>query len=79
MPGFAEFNRRPAVRSPSSSSNGSERGTAERTYEKGDLTVSYDSSRCIHTGIYLRSLHSVFNYLDPGRRIQRPRTPGHQN
>ena len=34
---------------------------AERTYEKGDLTVFWDSSRCIHTGICLRSLHSVFD------------------
>jgi uncharacterized Fe-S cluster protein YjdI/CDGSH-type Zn-finger protein len=34
---------------------------ATRTYEKGDLTVFWDSTRCIHTGICLRSLHSVFN------------------
>src|SRR5207248_3873100 len=34
---------------------------ATRTYEKGGLTVFWDSSRCIHTGICLRSLHSVFN------------------
>jgi uncharacterized Fe-S cluster protein YjdI/CDGSH-type Zn-finger protein len=34
---------------------------ATRTYEKGDLTVYWDSARCIHTGICLRSLHSVFN------------------
>lgn len=32
-----------------------------RTYEKGDLTVFWDSTRCIHTGICLRSLDSVFN------------------
>ena len=34
---------------------------ATRTYEKGDLTVFWDSTRCIHTGICLGSLHSVFN------------------
>ncbi len=34
---------------------------ATRTYEKGDLTVLWDSTRCIHTGICLRSLRSVFN------------------
>ena len=34
---------------------------ATRTYEKGDLAVFWDSTRCIHTGICLRSLHSVFN------------------
>jgi uncharacterized Fe-S cluster protein YjdI/CDGSH-type Zn-finger protein len=34
---------------------------ATRTYEKDDLTVFWDSSRCIHTGICLRSLHAVFN------------------
>jgi len=34
---------------------------ATRSYEKGDLTVFWDSTRCIHTGICLRSLHSVFN------------------
>jgi len=34
---------------------------ATRTYDKDDLTVFWDSSRCIHTGICLRSLHSVFN------------------
>jgi uncharacterized Fe-S cluster protein YjdI/CDGSH-type Zn-finger protein len=34
---------------------------ATRTYEKDDLTVFWDSTRCIHTGICLRSLHSVFN------------------
>jgi len=32
-----------------------------RAYEKDDLTVMWDSTRCIHTGICLRSLHSVFN------------------
>jgi uncharacterized Fe-S cluster protein YjdI len=32
-----------------------------RTYEKDDLTVFWDSTRCIHTGICLRSLHSVFD------------------
>ena len=35
---------------------------ATRTYEKDDLTVFWDSTRCIHTGICLRSLHSVFNF-----------------
>ena len=34
---------------------------ATRTYEKDDLTVFWDSSRCIHTGICLRSLPAVFN------------------
>ena len=34
---------------------------ATRTYEKDDLTVFWDSTRCIHTGICLRSLHSVFH------------------
>ena len=34
---------------------------ATHTYEKGGLTVFWDSTRCIHTGICLRSLHSVFN------------------
>ena len=34
---------------------------ATRTYEKCSLTVFWDSTRCIHTGICLRSLHSVFN------------------
>ena len=34
---------------------------ATRTYEKDNLTVFWDSTRCIHTGICLRSLHSVFN------------------
>jgi len=35
---------------------------ATRTYEKGGFTVFWDSTRCIHTGICLRSLHSVFNF-----------------
>ena len=34
---------------------------ATRTYEKGGFTVFWDSTRCIHTAICLRSLHSVFN------------------
>ena len=34
---------------------------ATRTYEKGGFTVFWDSTRRIHTGICLRSLHSVFN------------------
>ena len=34
---------------------------ATRSYEKGDLTVHWDSSRCIHTGICLRALPAVFN------------------
>ena len=34
---------------------------ATRSYEKDDLTVFWDSTRCIHTGICLRGLHSVFN------------------
>ena len=36
-----------------------------RTYETDDLRVDWDSSRCIHTGICLRTLPSVF---DTGRR-----------
>jgi len=32
-----------------------------RTYEKDDLTVFWDSSRCIHTGICLRALPAVFD------------------
>jgi uncharacterized Fe-S cluster protein YjdI/CDGSH-type Zn-finger protein len=34
---------------------------ATRTYEKDDLTVLWDSSRCIHTGICLRTLPAVFD------------------
>jgi uncharacterized Fe-S cluster protein YjdI/CDGSH-type Zn-finger protein len=34
---------------------------ATRTYEKDDLAVFWDSSRCIHTGICLRALPAVFN------------------
>jgi uncharacterized Fe-S cluster protein YjdI/CDGSH-type Zn-finger protein len=34
---------------------------ATRTYEKDDLKVFWDSSRCIHTGICLRALPAVFN------------------
>ena len=34
---------------------------ATRSYEKDDLTVLWDSTRCIHTGICLRSLHTVFD------------------
>jgi uncharacterized Fe-S cluster protein YjdI/CDGSH-type Zn-finger protein len=34
---------------------------ATRTYENEDLTVFWDSSRCIHTGICLRSLPEVFD------------------
>jgi uncharacterized Fe-S cluster protein YjdI/CDGSH-type Zn-finger protein len=34
---------------------------ATRTYEKEDLTVLWDSSRCIHTGICLRALPTVFD------------------
>jgi uncharacterized Fe-S cluster protein YjdI/CDGSH-type Zn-finger protein len=34
---------------------------ATRTYDKDDLTVFWDSSRCIHTGICLRALPAVFN------------------
>ena len=34
---------------------------ATRTYENEDLTVFWDSSRCIHTGICLRSLPGVFD------------------
>jgi uncharacterized Fe-S cluster protein YjdI len=34
---------------------------ATGTCEKGSFTVFWDSTRCIRTGICLRSLHSVFN------------------
>ena len=34
---------------------------ATRPYEKDGFAVFWDSTRCIHTGICLRSLHSVFN------------------
>ena len=49
--------------SPSSRSPGPNRGVTmtTRTYDKGGFTVFWDSTRCIHTGIWFRSLHSVFN------------------
>jgi len=34
---------------------------AERNYRTDEIVVHWDSSRCIHTGICLRSLRSVFN------------------
>ena len=34
---------------------------AKRDYRTEELIVHWDSSRCIHTGICLRSLHEVFN------------------
>ena len=34
---------------------------AERSYRTDEIIVHWDSSRCIHTGICLRSLHAVFN------------------
>ena len=34
---------------------------AERDYRTEGIVVHWDSSRCIHTGICLRSLHNVFN------------------
>lgn len=34
---------------------------AERDYRTDEIIVHWDSSRCIHTGICLRSLHNVFN------------------
>ena len=34
---------------------------ATRAYEKGGFAVFWDSTRCVHTGICLRSLHSVFD------------------
>jgi uncharacterized Fe-S cluster protein YjdI/CDGSH-type Zn-finger protein len=34
---------------------------AERDYRTDEIVVHWDSSRCIHTGICLRSLHQVFN------------------
>jgi uncharacterized Fe-S cluster protein YjdI len=38
---------------------------ATRTYEKGGFTVFWDSTRCIHAGICLGNLHSVFNLKNP--------------
>jgi uncharacterized Fe-S cluster protein YjdI/CDGSH-type Zn-finger protein len=38
---------------------------ALRDYESGEITVHWDSTRCVHTGICLRSLPGVF---DTGRR-----------
>lgn len=32
-----------------------------REYQTDQVVVRWDSSRCIHTGICLRSLHRVFN------------------
>lgn len=34
---------------------------AKRDYRTEEIIVHWDSSRCIHSGICLRSLHSVFN------------------
>lgn len=34
---------------------------ATRDYRTDEIIVHWDSSRCIHTGICLRSLHEVFN------------------
>jgi len=34
---------------------------ATRDYRTDEIVVHWDSSRCIHTGICLRSLHQVFN------------------
>lgn len=34
---------------------------AKRDYRTDEIVVHWDSSRCIHTGICLRSLHAVFN------------------
>ena len=34
---------------------------AKRDYRTEELVVHWDSSRCVHSGICLRSLHSVFN------------------
>lgn len=33
----------------------------KRDYRTNEIIVHWDSSRCIHTGICLRSLHDVFN------------------
>ncbi len=33
----------------------------KRDYQTDEIVVHWDSSRCIHTGICLRSLHQVFN------------------
>jgi len=34
---------------------------ARRDYRTDEIIVHWDSSRCVHTGICLRSLHAVFN------------------
>ncbi|MDH5615924.1 MAG: (4Fe-4S)-binding protein, partial [Acidimicrobiia bacterium] len=34
---------------------------AKRDYRTDEIIVHWDSSRCIHTGICLQSLNSVFN------------------
>ena len=34
---------------------------AERDYRTDEIVVHWDSSRCVHSGICLRSLHNVFN------------------
>ena len=34
---------------------------AKRDYQTDEIIVHWDSSRCIHTGVCLRSLHEVFN------------------
>lgn len=34
---------------------------AKRDYRTEEIVVHWDSSRCIHSGICLRSLHNVFN------------------
>ena len=33
----------------------------KKTYESEQITVQWDSSRCIHTAIWLRSLPEVFD------------------
>ena len=34
---------------------------ATRDYQTDEIAVHWDSSRCVHSGICLRSLHQVFN------------------
>jgi hypothetical protein len=37
----------------------------KKTYESEQITVQWDSSRCIHTAIWLRSLPEVFDVNRP--------------
>ena len=37
----------------------------KKTYESEQITVQWDSSRCIHTAIWLRSLPEMFDVNRP--------------